>query len=323
MTSVGDLLRANIDDVVQDWLDALRATPHIKRQKVLPDVQVKDGVASILLNLADVLDDSERFSLFEEGGPVHQHAAAVGELRKEQGYQVHELAQDYLVLRTQLWDFFEHKVDPEQVDFFQLEELVNAAIDKVLVTTMSTFHVAQTDELRRLAERDSLTGVYHHAFLHGALAKETRRSVRYGRPSSLVMIDIDDFKGYNDTHGHLKGDRALRVLGEVLVQSTRDVDISARYGGDEFAVLAPETPKSKAVLMARRIAWAFAAKAKEGDGLEQALTLSLGVATCPEDGSTKDELIDTADRALYAAKEETGSHIVVARGDRLEAAEEG
>lgn len=305
-----DLLRDNVDTVVTDWLNHLMSIPHTKTQKTLPAVEVKDGVVSLLLQLANVLEDPTHMREFEEGGSVWEHARVVGSLRKEQGYQVHEVIQDYFVLRSQLWDFFEKRLGPEQIDFYNLEDLVNTCIDNVLMTTMQTYYHAQTEELKRASQRDGLTLLYNHAYLHGALEEETKRSQRYGCPLSFLMLDLDDFKIYNDTYGHLAGDEVLKLLGEVLMESTRDVDVAARYGGDEFAIIAVETEKDRAMLMAKRISDSFKKHLRGRLGKKKLPTLSIGVAGFPVDAQTKHGVIEVADQALYRAKHDKGNKTV-------------
>lgn len=166
------------------------------------------------------------------------------------------------------------------------------------------------EHTRRLANTDGLTGLYNHRYLHQRLEQEVERVGRYGRDLSLVMADIDHFKAYNDTHGHPQGDAVLITVGETLRQASRSTDIVARYGGDEFVVILPETPANEAVVMAER-----ARESVEGLALrvgEDAITLSLGVVSLPGNGGGKKELVDTADATLYRAKRLGRNRVCVA-----------
>jgi two-component system chemotaxis response regulator CheY len=158
--------------------------------------------------------------------------------------------------------------------------------------------------LRAMATYDRLTGLYNrHAFDH-RLTDELQRARRYRRPLSLIMLDIDYFKRYNDTHGHLKGDALLSELGSLLIASVRSTDAVARYGGEEFAVVLTETDKANASLVAEKIraavaAYPFPFRESQPDG---ALTVSVGVAGFPEDVPDPAGLLEAADQALYRAK---------------------
>jgi len=159
------------------------------------------------------------------------------------------------------------------------------------------------EETRQLAITDPLTGLANHRQFYTQLAREVRRAQRYERPLSLLMLDLDHFKQFNDTYGHLGGDRALREVSEVLRQNARAVDILARYGGEEFAIILPETDLQRAVFQAERVRNAVAAfpflGAEAGAG---SLTVSIGVAALGREMGKEQELVHEADQALYRAK---------------------
>ncbi len=132
---------------------------------------------------------------------------------------------------------------------------------------------------------DELTRLYTSRHFEERLREEVRRAGRYQAPLSLLMIDADDFKAFNDTYGHLAGNAALRRLGQVLKRSVREVDFVARYGGEEFAILLPDTPKKGALQVAEKVRQAVA-RARIGGGTDRrTLTVSVGVACYPGDGS--------------------------------------
>lgn len=161
------------------------------------------------------------------------------------------------------------------------------------------------EEVSRLAITDGLTGLYNVRHLKRVLGEEVKRSLRYDRPLSFIMLDIDFFKIYNDNHGHLRGDEVLRTLASLLQQNTRDVDTVARYGGEEFSVIIPEVAKQEAFSMAERIRRVIQEHVfpYEEDQPEGNLTVSVGVANLPDDARDAEDLIDKADRALYRAKQ--------------------
>ncbi|HEY3222078.1 MAG TPA: diguanylate cyclase [Gemmatimonadales bacterium] len=163
-------------------------------------------------------------------------------------------------------------------------------------------------ELEKLSLTDSLTGLYNRRHLMGTLASEVQRSRRLRRAFSVLLADVDKFKQYNDTHGHLAGDAALVKIAEVFRKTTRQVDCVARYGGEEFVVMLLEANMATATLVAERIR----ARVAEQDLGQGKLTLSIGVAEYPDGGDTPEELIATADAAMYKAKTAGRNQVVVA-----------
>ena len=151
--------------------------------------------------------------------------------------------------------------------------------------------------------RDYLTGLFNRRYMEETLERELLRAARKQLSLSIVMLDVDDFKRFNDTGGHAAGDAVLRELGSLLLVHFRGEDISCRYGGDEFIIVLPDASKEvtrhRAELLSRNIPhFPFQCEGKALD----TLTLSFGVASFPEDGSTGTELLLAADAALYRAK---------------------
>lgn len=169
------------------------------------------------------------------------------------------------------------------------------------------------EKLGHLARTDALTGLLNRRALNEALQVEIRRTERHQRPFSVLMIDVDYFKKFNDAFGHPAGDRLLIALGETLMENLRAMDVVARYGGEEFAVILGETSGLEAVRAADKVRLAVRDKvfreAGEGKPAGRA-TISVGVATYPMDASSAAGLISQADQALYLAKE-AGRDLVV------------
>lgn len=158
--------------------------------------------------------------------------------------------------------------------------------------------------LRDLAYRDGLTGLFNHRYFQEQLAHEVERAQRYGHRLSVLMLDVDRFKEVNDTYGHLMGDTLLTYVAQLIAAKLRTSDIAARYGGDEFAVILPETDQEKALAVAQKLGQAVSSDRRwQGALLENlGVGISFGVATFPDDGRIADDLLVCADRRLYAAK---------------------
>jgi len=154
------------------------------------------------------------------------------------------------------------------------------------------------------AYRDALTGLYNYRYFSEYLSREILRSERHGWPLSLVMLDLDDFKRYNDRHGHEAGNDALATLGRILEAILRRSDLAARYGGEEFALILPNTAKTGAAVVAERARNAVedAFPGANGEGFRERVTVSIGIATYPADAPAPEALVRQADRAMYGAK---------------------
>ena len=175
-------------------------------------------------------------------------------------------------------------------------------------------HLAAANEaLRDVALRDGLTGVFNRRQFDEALCSELRRASRSGLPLSLLLLDVDHFKQFNDTHGHVAGDACLRGVADAIGQGVgRPSDLLARFGGEEFVVLLPGTDAAGAVEVAERMRGLVAAR-DQGDG--RRVTVSIGTATLWADTpSTPEELIATADMALYAAKRDGRNRVTPSMG---------
>lgn len=160
-----------------------------------------------------------------------------------------------------------------------------------------------SQRLRTMAYRDGLTGLYNHRYFYEQLSHEVERSLRYGQPLTVLLMDMNNFKDINDTYGHLIGDKFLSLVGQVISRQIRGSDIAARYGGDEFVVILPNTAIDEGRSTAEKLSVAVRQAALLSPGEENVkLGLSIGVAVCPDDSRTPGELLQIADRRLYDQK---------------------
>ena len=185
---------------------------------------------------------------------------------------------------------------------------INRALENPKVIELAIY-----ERTERSALTDGLTGLYNHRHFHERLTLESERSQRSGLPLSLLMLDVDHFKQFNDTFGHPAGDEVLRQLARVLGDTRRANDVVARYGGEEFAVILVDTAKFTAAKVAERIRERINAHDfSEAAPRAGSLTVSIGVATFPDDGADAEALVRAADTALYVAKRAGRDRIVLA-----------
>ena len=169
------------------------------------------------------------------------------------------------------------------------------------------------ETLRSQSIRDPLTGLFNRRYMEESLEREMRRARRARHPVGVIMLDLDHFKPFNDTHGHEVGDALLREVGAVLQRSIRSEDIACRFGGEEFILILPEASLADAAQRAEQIRDSVRSiSIMHGSQPVGPVTVSLGVALYPDDGPTADAVLRTADTALYAAKAEGRNRVVVA-----------
>jgi diguanylate cyclase (GGDEF)-like protein len=187
----------------------------------------------------------------------------------------------------------------------QLPQALQTALRTMLESPGLALDAAvQLQRVEALSVTDDLTGLYNSRYLNQVLRRESKRASRSGRPLALLFLDLDGFKSVNDAHGHLCGSRALVEAAGVIRRCARETDIAARFGGDEFAVVLPDTGSEGAVAVAERVRErVFAHKFLAGDGFDIHLTASVGVAVLPDVAASAEELIKAADTAMYRVKD--------------------
>ncbi len=361
LTQVAAIITQNIDGIVRRWVDGLRASARTEVHNTMLTAEIVDSMKAMLANIAAGIaegaspsDDTVPISLIERkgsdepergrtarsmgtkplAGPLiaaRQAARASGKLRHAQGYVIHEVIYEYIKLRQLVWDTLRASTLAEEAGMGpDLPLYVDRVLDEVMTSAVESFHTAATRDLEKRAIRDSLTELYNKEFFHQQLHIEMRRALRYDEPLTLAMLDMDHLKRVNDTYGHQAGDAVIVAVSKAICDTARQSDIPCRYGGDEFAVILPETPKLQALVFAERVQRALQnltiivappdsqpiqrgtppqPPCDKGPASKGSLpltipspSLSIGLASFPEDGRNPETLIAKADAALYRAK---------------------
>jgi diguanylate cyclase (GGDEF)-like protein len=196
-------------------------------------------------------------------------------------------------------------------DEISADAWIYAYVTVSTVVAFSLFGLAlgrHAGRLYDLSSIDPLTRLRNRRVLHERLEEEFARSLRYGSPLSVLLLDLDGLKQLNDRHGHRSGDEALERVAEAIRAGSRSTDVAARWGGDEFAILAPNTGRAEALRLAERVR----ILASDGSPPPEAVTVSVGVGTFERDGraATADDLVRAADAALYEAKRSGRNRVI-------------
>lgn len=177
-------------------------------------------------------------------------------------------------------------------------DLLHAIVPQLAVLIDRADLKHKAGEFQQLSVTDALTGLLNRRYLEERLTEEIKRSNRHGFPMSFMMIDVDDFKSYNDSFSHPEGDKALKLVAHCLKETLRGADIAARYGGEEFSILLPQTNSAEAQIIAERVR----ERVEAADFAHRRVTVSVGVASCSPLINTPADIIRAADNALYEAK---------------------
>ena len=227
----------------------------------------------------------------------------------------------YTFNRTLIRPLHTFQTGAKQIAEGQLEHRIHIGTADELQELAEDFNIMadslldRTRKLEKEAITDGLTGLYNHRHFYNRLEFEINRATRSNSPLSILFIDVDNFKQYNDRHGHPKGDEVLRRCAIAICESVRGMDIAARYGGEEFAVILAETDKKGAIVVAENIRHAIEGQRfrDEEGGATHNVTVSIGTSSYPADTKKMNDLIEMADDALYTAKRE-GKNRVCAHG---------
>jgi diguanylate cyclase (GGDEF)-like protein len=364
---IAQVLTQSIDEITRRWVDSLRFNDRTEVHKQLLSADIVDGMKAILANLARAIEAGETpegeplaFSPTVEASASEEEislaqlravttrplagslslanagAATLGRLRHSQGYDIQEVIFEHVKLRHEVWtalgeaSYLDQPFSPGFISY------IDRLLDELMLTTVENFYNTSVRDLEKRAVRDHLTQLYNKDYFHQRLNEEMRRSIRYAQPLSVVMIDMDLLKAINDTYGHPAGDQAIKAIATVIQDTCRQTDVPCRYGGDEFAVILPETSRPHALAFAERVVRAVQGLSivlvPVDKGHEEAVaaikeqlttgdlegkapvfaptpTISVGVASFPDDARNPEILLARADAALYRAKNEGRNRI--------------
>lgn len=300
-----NIIWRSIEQQKMDLYDLIKTYNRIKEDAVKP--KFMEFVQSLSFDLNE--NSGFLFNALWERGTLHIKDEKVAELKS-----------DILVKTLQLGEFLIAslwiKERPEGiiiVDNYVTKK--NIAEADIRIFNMFVEQAAGAIENSRAfedtlirAHTDTLTSLWNHGYFQYRLDEELLKAKSKNYPLSILMIDLDDFKKFNDTYGHMQGDEALRRISEILKNNGRDVDIICRYGGEEFSIILPATTKEETAQIAERIRITLAAESIAGTNF----TVSIGLANYPNDGTDKDTLVRKADVALYKAKREGKNKVVPA-----------
>jgi diguanylate cyclase (GGDEF)-like protein len=203
--------------------------------------------------------------------------------------------------------------EKKMVAILTVENLPKSDLGKLVILSaqfaLEIKKVLLYETVEELALTDGLTGLFVRRYFTERFNEESYRSKRYKLKFAFLMIDIDDFKKCNDTYGHLVGDVVLREIGRIMKESIREIDLASRYGGEEFALVLPETTRDGARLVSERIRKKIEENVFKAYDEKLKITVSIGTSIYPEDANEAKGIIETADAALYMAKK-AGKNIV-------------
>jgi diguanylate cyclase (GGDEF)-like protein len=270
---------------------------------------VLEGCVAITLVTLIVIMTGQEFSPFFFAYPLIVAGAALVVTPAVTGVLAALASIDYVVAIS-----FDR---PPGVSFVDPHLLANVGVNIVammLLAFIASYIAREQRRSRQAAIRlstvDSLTGLFNRGFFFAAVEREIQRSSRTGRRFGLLMMDLDGLKAINDRFGHFHGDQVLRAVSAVIRTGVRRIDTAARYGGDEFVVLLPETEPTGSYVLAEKIRQGVEELAIAGAGSSIRTSMSIGAVSYPDDGLTADDLLISADRAMYVSKRQGKNRVV-------------
>ena len=297
------LIDQGTNEIAQLWREAIKADTSGLSTESVADPLLLDSVPVVLDEILSFIGSNESKIDPEKINQATRH----GREPVSERFDVREVVRECQLLREYLFLYLhEHVADfsrRETGGMMNMYYRAGLATDDAMRETINAFVENYTEQLRHLSRTDSLTGLYNHATFYERLEEELNRARRYKTPLSIVFIDLDNFKSVNDTRGHQFGDYLLVKCAEWLRAELRQTDVICRYGGDEFAVILPETTSADGCIMMARLAGGF----KEfgvREGAPTSFGMCFGLAAHPEDDGTMMRMVKVADQRLLLNKHE-------------------
>jgi diguanylate cyclase (GGDEF)-like protein len=303
-----NILETHKLEITKNWLN--RLVGQLDDLEALENFPTQESIRTsveLIEGLIECLADEDALEQFNEGGLYYEQAANLGLLQREESGAIGTLADNLCTLEDAIWDKLTEGLRNQDKHLLHLVRILRLGLHRIMTAATQTYHQESSAELDRLAHTDSLTGLYNRRYWEPELERHVELYKRYRHPFAILMLDFDNLKWVNDTFGHAAGDTALTHLATVMRMNIRDVDISCRFGGDEFLILMPEADKNAIQMVGRRIAESVnKTRFKLGRSFAS-LQISYGVAACPEDATEAEALLQAVDASLYRAKQAKAS----------------
>jgi diguanylate cyclase (GGDEF)-like protein len=302
------IIEGNRLEITKSWLT--RIITQIDDLATLENFPTQESIrasADLVGGLAAALVEDEALEAFQPGGSSYERASILGEIKSTGAPGIVTLSQSMLALEDAVWGLMVQALRKEDQDLLALVVRLRSVLHAISTSCLEAYYNRASSELDRLAHTDSLTGLFNRRYLIEQLERHTEIFKRYHHPFSILMLDLDNLKALNDTHGHAAGDAALRHIATLMTVSVRDIDICCRYGGDEFIILMPDTEGNVVQVVGDRIKESLHKTKLKVNASLITLHISAGSASCPQEGQESEELLQKADTSLYQNKQQRAS----------------
>lgn len=305
----GAAIARNDTFIIKEWLKGVIDALGLASLKSFPTQELSSGFPSLIGGIAGGVATAEPVSADSEAMKI---ASLLATVRKEDP-SVADVIDDYSMLKELMVEALSSDLRESDMAVIEMTRRLDQGFNEVFKAGIKTYLDNSSRRLQRLADTDALTGLYNVRFFRRQLHGNLEMYKRYRIPFSLLMLDLDELKQLNDVRGHSAGDRALKHLAAIMRKEKRETDIAVRYGGDEFFLLLPGTRSEEAVRLARRIIRKVRG-VNLGTGGAEMTGVSIGIVSCPTNGTDVGTLRARADRALQLAKA-IGGNAVAGHGD--------
>jgi diguanylate cyclase (GGDEF)-like protein len=286
------------EHLVKEWLKELIDDLGLESLKSFPTGRLSEGLPALIGLISAYLLEPE--AGLSPDAAIDETAACLSSVRRENP-SVEKLMRDYGRLKAMILEAATADLRKSDQPVVRAMQLIDEGFQEIVLAGLQRYVEKHSFELQRQADTDPLTGIFNVRYFRRQLHRQLELYKRYRIPFTLIMLDLDELKQLNDTLGHDAGDTALRNMAAILEKEKRETDIAVRYGGDEFFLLLPGTNS----LEGERLAYRINRKAKELNLATRGrdmIGVSIGVVSCPDNGTDVSTLRGRADKAMYLAK---------------------